>query len=102
MLLLDRLCCGGCRSGGVRLDLDRLLAEEAADAADDPLALTRDHGAVAELGADPGQELLERGAAVGMGHAVTTPVVSTRIPGTISLYETTASCGKACSIRWRR
>src|SRR5438270_2858614 len=82
-----------------RFDLDGLAAEEAADAADDALALPGDDGAVAELGADLRQELLERGAAIGTGHAVTTPVVSTRIPGTISLYETTGSCGKACSIK---
>ena len=77
------------------LDLDAALAEEAAEAADDTLALAGDDGVGAEFLADLREQLLERGAAedaglgilghVGFVHAVTIPVVSTRTPGTISL-----------------
>src|SRR5581483_11238439 len=52
--------------GRARLHLEDLLAEEAADPTDDAVALTRDHRVGTELLGDPGQQLLERLAAVGL------------------------------------
>src|SRR5205823_833649 len=97
------------RSGGLRLNLDAALAEEAADAADDSLAVAHDDRVVTELFADLREQRLERLAAIGAGrrvaHRLTDPAVSTFTPGAISVYAMTASCGKACSTSrrtWRR
>ena len=64
-----RCCAGGSgeRGGHLHLDLDAALAEEAAEAADDALALFRDDGLGAELAEDLRQELLERAATVRAG-----------------------------------
>jgi hypothetical protein len=99
------------RAARTGVDLDAALLEEAADAADQALAATRDHRLGTELGADPRQQLLQRFSPVGLhlrvgrdggvgvgagaldrvgggqrlGHTWTTPMFSTRTPGTISL-----------------
>ena len=84
------------------VDLDALLGEEAADAAHQALALAQDDRVGAELGADLGDQILELAAAVGAhaakvtvvairvglgegAHALTTPMVSTLMPGATSL-----------------
>src|SRR5690606_20844658 len=103
-LAAERLHRGG-RLARARLDLDLAPGEEPADAAAGGLAATDDHGVLAELGADPGNDLLQGAAAVGvglLGHAFTTPTVSTLTPGAVSLSAHTESCGIACSTSRRR
>src|SRR6185312_11249336 len=68
------------------LDLDALAREEAADAADDALALGQDDGVRPERRTDLRQHVVERCAAEcpRRAHAATTgPTASTRMPGTI-------------------
>jgi hypothetical protein len=75
-----------------RDDLHTRALEEPADAAAETLALAHDDRIGTELLADLRQQLVEIGAAIGPrlvlrhgAHASTTPIVSTRIPGAISL-----------------
>jgi hypothetical protein len=73
-----------------RLHLELAAREEPADPAAQVLAAADDDGVGPELGADARQDLLEGRSHVGPGggllaHAVTTPIVSTLIPGAISL-----------------
>ena len=72
--------------------LPQIREELGADAALQTLALAHDHRVGTELLADLRQQLVEIAAAIGPrlvighgAHASTTPIVSTRIPGTISL-----------------
>src|SRR5262249_31545961 len=106
-----RLGGRACDDGLARadVDLDAALPEEAADPADDALALAHDDGVDTHFVDDLRQHVLEGRAAVAADlgflrcvHAVTIPVVSTRMPGAISLYEITGSCGNECSTRRRR
>jgi hypothetical protein len=84
VLVLDALV------GRPGVDLDHRPREEPADPADPPVAVRLDDRVVAELLADPRQDLLERAPAVRrrVAHATsswvaapTTPRVSTRRPG---------------------
>ena len=78
------------RSAGLGLDLDHGPLEEAGDAALEALAAADDHGVGAELVAHLREGVGQAAGAEGLGggdgaHADTTPMVSTLMPGAISL-----------------
>jgi hypothetical protein len=73
---------------GHRLDLYEWALEEAEEATRQSLAPAHDDRLGAELALDLGDQLIDRAAPVGAGrgaHAWMTPIVSTLIPGEISL-----------------
>ena len=69
VFVLEVVCVDVDPGSRLRIDLDALLGEEAADAAHEPLALAQDDGVRAQFGPDSGNQLLDCAPAVG-AHAV--------------------------------